>query len=132
MVKVLFDNNMPPSIAKALHEVIRIDGHEAWALRDKFPKNISDIDYFSRLGKDSNWIVISKDLKNSKRIPERQAILASGVLAFYLAKSVHRQKITEQAATIFWHWDRIVLQRKTNENGLFVLPIGKRAKFKQL
>ncbi|MEJ6401368.1 PIN-like domain-containing protein [Yoonia sp. 2307UL14-13] len=132
MVKVLFDHNMPPSIAHALNPLISIDGHEAYALRDKFSANISDIDYFTALGKESGWIVISKDLANAKRGPERQAILSSGVLAFYLAKTVQRQSITEQAATILWQWDRLVQQRANNANGLFQLPVGKGSKFTAL
>ena len=132
MVKVLFDHNMPPAIARALNEVISLDGHAAYALRDKFPVNITDIQYFGQLGSEADWIVISKDLANARRGPERQAILKSGVLAFYLAKSVQKQSITEQSATILWQWDRLVQQRRNNANGLFQLPIGKGSKFTAL
>jgi hypothetical protein len=76
--------------------------------------------------------VISKDIANAKRPVEREAILKSGVLAFYLRKSVQRQKITQQAATILWQWERIVQQRPLNERGLFELPVNKGAKFRQL
>ena len=120
---------MPPVLAKALNPIIAVKGHAAFALRDKFPVTITDIDYFEELGRDSDWIVISKDRNNAKRAPERQAILKSGVLAFYLAKSVQRQSITEQAATILWQWEKIVEQRKNNRNGLFELPIGKKTQF---
>lgn len=132
MVKVLFDHNMPPALAHALNPVINVGGHEAFPLRDKFPINVSDIDYFTELGKESGWIVISKDTTNARRGPERRAILNSGVLAFYLAKSVQKQSITEQAATILWQWDRLVEQRRNNANGLFQLPIGKGSKFTAL
>ncbi|MEM8536478.1 MAG: hypothetical protein AAGF56_01315 [Pseudomonadota bacterium] len=132
MVKVLFDHNMPPAIAHALHEIISIEGHAAYALRDKFPNDISDIEYFGKLGSEGDWIVISKDISNAKRGPERSAILNSGVLAFYLAKSVQKQSIAEQAATVLWQWDRLVQQRRNNANGLFQLPIGKRSKFTAL
>lgn len=132
MVKVLFDHNMPPALAHALNPVIHVDGHKAFSLRDKFPITISDVDYFTELGTESGWIVISKDIANAKRGPERRAILNSGVLAFYLAKSVQRQSITEQAATILWQWDRLVEQQKNNANGLFQLPIGKGSKFTAL
>ena len=132
MVKVLFDHNMPPAIAHALNKIISIEGHAAYALRDKFPVDITDIEYFGKLGSEGDWIVISKDLANVKRGPERNAILNSGVLAFYLAKSVQKQSITEQAATILWQWDRLVQQRQNNANGLFQLPIGKRSKFTAL
>ena len=104
MVKALFDHNMPPDIARALNLIVSKEGHEAWALRDKFDVKISDIDLFTRLGKEKNWIVISKDRNQAKRKPERHAILNSGVLAFYLAKNVEQQRINEQAATILWQW----------------------------
>jgi PIN like domain len=132
MVKVLFDHNMPPVIARALHILISPQGHEAYALRDKFDKRIEDIDYFTALGKDDGWVVISKDVANAKRAPERAAILRSGVLAFYLAPSVQRIRVTEQAATILWQWEKIVAQRATNRNGLFLIPINKGSKFESL
>lgn len=132
MVKVLFDHNMPPVIARALHALVSGDGHEAWALRDRYPTNVSDIEYFTDLGREPDWVVISKDRKNAKRRPEREAILRSGVLAFYLAPSVERQKVNEQAASIIWQWDKIVTQRAANRNGLYQLPIGRRTGFKQL
>lgn len=132
MVKVLFDHNMPPVIARSLSILVQPNGHEAWSLRDKFPQNIADVDYFSELGKEGGWVVISKDLANAKRSPERTAILNSGVVAFYLAKSVQNQKITEQAATILWQWDKIVTQRQNNKNGLFLLPVNKGSRFTSL
>ncbi|MDA7967022.1 hypothetical protein [Ruegeria sp.] len=129
MVKVLFDHNMPPCIARSLHELIKVDSHEAFALRDVFPKNISDIDYFNRLG--SDWIVVSKDLQNSKKKAERAAILRNNVVAFYLAPSLQKRKVGEQAAAILWHWDKVLLQRSTVKSGLFQLPEN-RSKFRTL
>lgn len=123
---------MPPAIARALHELVSIDGHEAIALRDKFPKNINDIDLFNALGRERNWVVISKDGKQAVRKPEREAILRSGVLAVYLAPSVEKQKVNEQAATILWHWDKIVSLRNFHENGQFQLPINKGSKFRAM
>jgi hypothetical protein len=46
MVKVLFDHNMLPAIARGLHEVVKKEGHEAWPLKDKFDPKIDDISYF--------------------------------------------------------------------------------------
>ncbi|MFB9149200.1 PIN-like domain-containing protein [Roseovarius ramblicola] len=129
MTKVLFDHNMPPSIARALNELIKLDGHEAFALREKFPTNISDIDYFNQLG--IGWIVISKDLQNSRKKAERAAILRNKVVAFYLSPALLKKKINEQAAAIIWHWDKILVQRNAVENGLFQLPENK-SKFRSL
>jgi hypothetical protein len=132
MVKVLFDHNMPPAIPRALEQLVSLDGHSAVALRDKFPANISDIDYFTQLGSEPNWVVISKDLQNAKRAPERAAIMRSGVLAIYLSRSVQKKHPTEQAATILWQWQKIVTLRETANNGLFQLPEGKGSRFRNL
>ncbi|WP_157935803.1 PIN-like domain-containing protein [Paracoccus zhejiangensis] len=132
MIRVLFDHNMPPALARCLHEAIKIEGHEACALRDKFPKNISDIELYTKIGKESNWITLSKDVHNAKRKPEKAAILKSGVLAFYLAPTIQRKPITQQAALILWHWERMVQQRLNNRNGLYLLPENKGSKFKLL
>lgn len=129
MVKVLLDHNMPPSIARALHEIIRVDGHEAYALRDRFATNISDVQYFGMLGRD--WIVISKDLQNSKKKAERSAILRNNILAFYLSRTLQKKKVGEQAAAILWHWDKMLAQRSSLQNGLFQLPENK-SRFKSL
>lgn len=132
MVKVLFDHNMPPSIARALHEIAKVDGHECCALRDKFSNKIEDIDLFEQLGREKDWIVLSKDMKQAKRRPERAAILRFGVVAIYLAPAVVKQSMHQQAATILWHWDAIVKQRTSQANGLFMLPINKTSVFRSL
>ncbi len=128
MVKVLFDHNMPPSIARALHEIVKLDGHEACALRDIFSPKIEDIAYFDKLG--SEWIVVSKDLQNSRKKAEKAAILRNKIVAFYLSPSLQKKKVGEQAAAILWHWDKMLTQRLNVEGGLFQLPENKKTRFK--
>ncbi len=129
MAKVILDHNMPPSIARALHEIIKSDGHEAYPLRDLFEASISDIDDFDQLGRD--WIVVSKDLQNSKKKAERATILRNNVVAFYLSPALQKKKVGEQAAAILWHWDKMLAQRSSLQNGLFQLPENK-SRFKSL
>ncbi len=129
MVKILFDHNMPPCIARAIHELIKVDGHESFALRDLFDTKISDIDYFKALNRD--WIVISKDLQNSRKKAERAAILQNKIVAFYLSPALQKKKFGEQAAAIMWHLDKILSQRLNVENGLFQLPENK-SRFRSL
>jgi len=132
MVKVLFDHNMPPAIARALHELVKGDGHEVFPLKDKFPADISDIDYFTCLSREKGWIVISKDTKQAKRQAERDVIMRSGVLVFYLRPAVQKQRINQQAATIIWQWDRMLEQQKLVSGGMFELPVNKGAKLRPL
>jgi hypothetical protein len=123
MVNVLFDHNMPPCIARAPHEVISLEGHSAFALRDRFSVKIEDIDYFNQL--DRAWIVISKDLQNSKKKAERMAIMRNKLVAFYLSPSLQKKRVEQQAASILWHWSDILKQRSILENGLFQIPENK-------
>lgn len=132
MVKVLFDHNMPPLLARALHQIISVNGHEAHALKDIFPVDVTDIELYHELGRSGDWVVISKDVAQAKRLPERAAILRSGVVAIFLSPSVEKLSANQQAATILWQWDAIVRQRMTQENGLFLLPINKGSKFRSL
>ena len=131
MVKVLFDHNMPPVLARMLNVLLEQDGHNAFALRDKFPTNIGDIEYFNELGKEKDWVIISKDLQNAKKKAERAAILRNKIIAFYLSPALQKKKINQQAASILWHWDKIIIQREINERGLFQLPENK-GKFRSL
>lgn len=132
MVKVLFDHNMPPTLARALHTIVSVDGHEACALRDKFSVKIEDVDLYEQLGKERGWIVISKDVSQAKRPPERAAILRFGVVAIFLAPSVEKLPLHQQAATILWQWNALVRQRESQANGLFLLPINKASQFRSL
>ncbi|MEM1374739.1 MAG: hypothetical protein AAGF78_10205 [Pseudomonadota bacterium] len=131
-MKVLFDYNMPPKMARALNEFVESDGHRALALREKFPTNISDVEYFSALGRERDWIVFSKDLSNHKRPPERQAIMSSGVLAFYLSRALQKKGPHEQLAVILWQWERLIQRRRDTRNGMFQLPENKGSQFKTL
>ena len=119
-------------MAHAIHFVVSIDGHEAYALREKFDSSIADIDLYRELGRENDWFVITKDRSQAKRPPERQAILRSGVLAFFLAPSVEKQTLLQQTATVLWQWEKLVLQRQQNANGLFILPVNKGTRFSQL
>lgn len=129
MVKILFDHNMPPVIARGLHIIVGKSGHSVCALRDKFDTDISDVDYFDLLDRD--WVVVSKDLKNARKKAERAAIMKNRIVAFYLSPALQKMRIEQQAASILWHWNGIIEQRKLLENGLFQLPENK-ARFRAL
>ncbi|NWB98952.1 hypothetical protein HX882_23960 [Pseudomonas gingeri] len=45
----LIDNNLPPAIARALHELCKADGHLVIPLRDKFDQRTHDIHWISQL-----------------------------------------------------------------------------------
>ena len=123
---------MPPSIARGLHQIVSVEGHEVYALRDKFSIDIKDIDLYEQLGKQKDWVIVSKDIAQARRAPERAAILKYGVVAIFLAPSVEKLPTHQQAATLLWHWHAIVRQRTSQANGLFLLPINKGSQFRSI
>lgn len=97
-----------------------------------FPTTLPMSTYMEELGRERDWIVISKDVAQAKRKPERAALLRYGVVAFYFAPSVEKLPHHQQAAMILWHWDAMIGQRKTNANGLFLLPVNKTSVFQTI
>lgn len=116
---------MPRLLARGLHQIAKIGGHEVSALRDVFEPDISDIDYFDELGSSGDWVVISKDLSNAKKRAEREAILRNNIVALYLSSALQKKHVTKQAATILWQWESIINLRIENQRGLFKLPENK-------
>lgn len=47
-MKFLLDNNLPPALAHALSALCEPE-NEVVALRDKFPEDVQDVDYFGAL-----------------------------------------------------------------------------------
>jgi predicted nuclease of predicted toxin-antitoxin system len=60
-LNILIDNNLPPAIARALHELCKADGHRVVPLRDKFDQTDSDIHWVSQLRSEGGWAVVSQD-----------------------------------------------------------------------
>lgn len=81
-MKFLLDNNLPPALARALHELSKADGHQVTALREKFKANTPDIEWISQLRAEGNWVVVSKD-KFSKGSMEKRAFSESGLAILF-------------------------------------------------
>jgi predicted nuclease of predicted toxin-antitoxin system len=80
-VNILFDHNLSPRLARALDALLS-DNHTIVALRDKFPTDISDIDFISALSREGNWIIISGDYRITRNKAERQAFQQSRLTGF--------------------------------------------------
>jgi len=84
-VRFFLDNCIAPRIAQALHAAAYPD-HQVVHLRDKFPPDISDEDWFGELSADGDWIVISGDARISRSAHEKQAWRQSNLTVFFLTK----------------------------------------------
>jgi predicted nuclease of predicted toxin-antitoxin system len=60
-LKLFLDNNLPPSLAKALDALIEPYNHQAIHLSEKFPRNTSDLEWIATLNREGGWVVLSHD-----------------------------------------------------------------------
>lgn len=88
-MKCLLDNNLPPSLAKAL-DALSIhqfsDLEQVIALREKFPSDTADIAWIQALGQEGDWFVLSADKFRKNGDLERKALRQSKLIVFCLSK----------------------------------------------
>lgn len=115
-MKVLFDNNLTPKMARALAELFKGE-HSIFALRDRFPANPSDLEWIQELGKDDRWVVISGDRRITKNRAEYQAFRSSKLIGFFLSRGLYKSKVTKQLERILAQWESIEKQHQSVRGG---------------
>lgn len=132
-MKFFVDNNLPPALSRALHELSKHDDHEIIHLRDRFPADTSDADWMGALANEGGWVVVTHD-KLTKGI-ERLALRRAGLLVFLLDKSWASQPYWLKASNIVRWWPRILEQSAGIAGGaMFAVPwqFSGKGQFKQL
>lgn len=133
-MQVLIDNNLPPALARALHELS--DAHEdvpVTHLRDKFDATTADTDWIDALAAEGGWIVISQDRLRKSRL-EREALRRSGLVFFLLEKSWSNHTFWEKSYNLVRWWPAILEQAdRVVDGAAFLVPwqFSGRGKFKQ-
>lgn len=115
-MRFLIDNNLPPPLAKALHELSLKEQVEVFHLRQKFPGSTPDIEWITRLSGEGDWAVVSKD-RFRKGNAEKAALKRSGLTVFYLNKSWSSQKYWSVAQRLVHWWPSIIEQASGIEDG---------------
>lgn len=109
-MKYLIDNNLPPALAHAIHELSSVKGDvEVYALKDKFPTNTLDIDWINTLSSEKNWVIISQD-RFRKGDAEKEVIRQSGLTVFFLDKQWAKRKYWDKAQNLVRWWPAIMEQ----------------------
>lgn len=131
-MKLLFDNNVSPKVARAIGELL--DGDDvAVPLRDKFPMSAKDIDWITSLGAEGGWSVISGDLRITKNKGERLAWLTTDLVGFFMEPALARLSPREQAARLLLKLPAIEAQiNLISGPALFSLQIGNNSRLKQI
>lgn len=83
-MRFFLDNCLAVRHARALHAIVEPDGHTVLHLRDRFPADTPDVEWLRELGKESDWVVISGDVRIARSMHERAAWHESGLTVFFL------------------------------------------------
>jgi len=135
-LKFLLDNNLPPALARALHELSNHNSnasHEVVALRDKFPPSTPDAEWIQALASEGGWVVITHD--RFRKAMEPEVLRRSGLRVFLLGKSWGSHQFWDKAHQLIRWWPAIVAQAERLEGAAaFEVPwrFSGQGKFKQL
>jgi hypothetical protein len=122
-VRVLFDNNLPPRVARSLNELFAGE-HEIVALRDKFAQTIRDVDWIQQLSREGTWVVVSGDRRITRNRAERNAFRNSRLIGFFLAKGLYKSKVPKQAERLLALWENMEKIVGVVQSGaMFELPM---------
>ena len=123
-MRVFFDNQMSPYLARAISELERgLNQHEVTHLREKFRPTIDDPDWIRALAGERDWVIVSADLGIMKNPATRAAWRESGLIAFFLKDGWQNQEIWIYASRFLWWWPKIVAQADVAPKGKgFMVP----------
>ena len=129
-MKLLLDNNLPPALARALHELTIREWenlHQVTHLRDRFAANTADAEWIAMLAQEGGWIVITHDRLNKGL--EREALKRAGLKVFFLDGGWKDHNFWEKAVQLARWWPRIIEQAEGISGGAaFQVPWNFRGK----
>jgi hypothetical protein len=111
-LKFFFDNNLSPYIARALHVLNQPIGHSVVALRDKFPQNVSDIEWIEGLAKEGDWVAFTADYDIVRQGAIKVAWKKAGLVGFVLRPAWKDFPPIAQASKLLARWPQILEQAK--------------------
>lgn len=132
-MKLLFDHNISPKVARSINELVRDDQSVAVSLRDKFPIDTTDLAWITQLGTEGGWAVVSGDRRITKNKAEKAAWLRTDLVGFFLEPALARLEPREQTWRLI-RWLPLIEQQLAIIGGpaLFALPVNVTSRLKQL
>jgi len=121
-LKFLFDNNLPPSLARGIGELSKFDPavEQVIPLRDKFAVNTPDPEWLSVLATEGGWIVVSIDrFKKSKA--EREMLRRHGLTVFVLDPQWSKPYWVQAHNLVQW-WPKIIDVAKLTSKTALQVP----------
>jgi len=127
-VKLLIDHNLSPALARSLQPLF--PDHAFVALSDRFPIDVSDVDWMTALDKEGGWTVLTKDIRIQFRPHERLALDRSQIVFFFLGGAWRKFSVPETAARLIRLVPLMAKQVDIADRGRFDLPINAGSKLR--
>ena len=120
-MKFLFDNNLPPSLARGISALSsrEPDVEAVVSLREKFEPGALDEVWLPALAAEGGWVVISID-RFRKTAAERELIRRHGLMVFVLDPQWSKPYWVQAAQLVQW-WPKILgMARLTSKSAMRV------------
>lgn len=122
-MKVLFDHNLSPRIARCLQALMGAD-HEIVALRDKFKPSTKDIEIINALSAQGGWIFISGDRRITRNKAEKHAFQSSKIIGMFLSSGLYKSPTLKQVERLIVLWPAIeIIANNVSAGSMFELPM---------
>jgi putative DNA-invertase from lambdoid prophage Rac len=91
-VRLFFDHNLSPAMARAFGELFRGE-HVVATLAQKFRPNTPDVEWISSLSAEGNWVIISGDRRITRNRAEYAAFRNSRLIGLFLSPGLYKSKV---------------------------------------
>ena len=121
-MKFLFDNNLPPSLARGMAELSKFeaDVQAVIALRDKFKPSEADEAWLATLIAEGGWFVLSLD--GFRKSPaEKELIRRHGLTVFVLDRQWNKPYWEQTANLVKW-WPKILGMARLSSRAAHRVP----------
>ncbi len=122
-MKLALDENLPASLAHALHALLKPEGGEAMSIHERLGAGIGDRDWITVLNREGGWAVLTTDRKLRSRPHERLALEQSGLMVFILAQGWNQESYWPKAAGVIrWVPQMIDALARVKPPALLAIP----------
>ena len=124
-MKFFIDNNLPPALAPALHELATgdrdIDVSEVIHVERKFGRETLDAEWLTKFDDEGDWVVLTQD-RLRKSEAERRALKQCSMVVFILSSSWNDHNYWEKAERLIRWFPKLVVQAGLVGSGVFEVP----------
>lgn len=132
-LQFLIDNNLPPTLARALDCLSAKEGAQVHALRDRFDQSTDDLVWMQALrDAGDHWCIVSTDQFRKRAKTERDLIRSAGFTVFVLHSGWSSQPYWPKASQLVAWWPKIIEQARLAQRSMFSVPWRVTGRFEQI